>query len=78
MEIILNSIANSISIKTCYFEDSQEFATCLYHQDGTFDVLETFKSPIFLVDIHDFWCKFTGITKSSISIKDVLNHVQSA
>ena len=78
MEIILNSTSNLVSIKTCYFTDSKEFATCLYQNDGSFEVLETFKSPLFLVDIHDFWCKFTGITKSSISIKDVIEHIKSA
>lgn len=78
MQDILSTKSNSISIRTRFFEDSQEFGTCLCYPDGKYEVLQTFKSAMFLVEIHDFWCKFTGVTTSNISIRDIVNHIKSA
>ncbi len=78
MEEILCTKSNSASIKTFFNEETEEFNTCLIDKDKNIKVLQTFKCIKFLVEIHDFWCKFTGVTKSNISIKDIINHVNSA
>lgn len=78
MQDVLYTKSDSISIRTRFFEESQEFGTCICYPDGSYEVLQTFKSPMFLVEIHDFWCKFTGITVSNISIRDIVEHIKSA
>lgn len=76
METILYTKSNNLIVKTCYFGDAQEFGTCIEYPDGKIQVMENFKSALFLLDIHDFWCKFTGVIKGSTTIEEVNRHIR--
>ena len=78
MTDILTTSTNEIKIKTCFNADLEEFETCIEYSDGKVEVLESFKSAMFLLEIHTFWCKFTGIIKDSIDVASIINHIKTA
>lgn len=78
MENILYTKSDDLTIKTCFIADSEEFATIIEYPDGSQTVAETFKSVMYMIEIHDFWCKFTGVTKDKISSDLVKAHLLPA
>lgn len=63
MEEIISTRDSELKIKTCYFADSQEFGVVFEYPNGEQQVVETFKSALFIMEKHDFWCKFAGVIK---------------
>ena len=78
METILFTKSKDLIVKSVYFTDSQEFGVVLEYSDGSQQVVEKFKSVLFIMQIHDFWCKFTGIIDGKVSVEDIENHLKSA
>ncbi len=78
METILVTKSNDLTVKSVYFTDSQEFGVVLEYSDGTQQVVEKFKSVMFIMQIHDFWCKFTGIIDGKVSVEEIGKHLKSA
>ena len=78
METILFTKSDKITVKSVYIADSQEFGVVLEYSDGSQQVVEKFKSAMFIMQIHDFWCKFTGIIESNVSIGEIEKHIKSA
>ena len=77
MEIILNSKCNGYKIKTAFFADSAEFATMIEYPDESLQVLENFKNPNSLVEIHDYWCSYTGVLDTPFKASQVKKHLTS-
>ena len=69
MVTILFTKGTDLIIKSCFISETNEYAVILEDKDGEMQVLETFKSIMFLVEAHDFWCKYIGIIESSQNTK---------
>ena len=78
MEIILFTKSDKLTVKSVYFADSQEFGVVLEYKDGAMQVVEKYKSAMFIMQIHDFWCKFTGIIEGNVSVGEIEKHIKSA
>lgn len=78
METILFTKSDKLTVKSVYFADSQEFGIVLEYSDGSQQVVEKFKSVMFIMQIHDFWCKYTGITEGNITVAEIEKHLKSA
>lgn len=75
METILCTTSKDLTIKTVYFADSEEFGIIFQYKDGTQQVIDTFKSALIIIETHDYWCKYTGLLKSSFDISQVKKHL---
>lgn len=78
METILFTKSDKLTVKTVYFADSQEFGVVLEYSDGSMQVVEKFKSVLFIMQFHDFWCKYTGIIEGNVSVGEIEKHLKSA
>lgn len=78
METILFTKSDNLIIRTCFVADSEEFATIIEYPDGTTTTAETFKSVVHMLEIHDFWCKFTGVIEENITSDIVKTHLRPA
>jgi hypothetical protein len=78
MNTILFTKSDDLVVKTCYVADSQEFAVVLEYPDGTQQVVETFKSVMFLIEFHNFWCRFTGVLEDTTTPAEVNKHLKAS
>ena len=75
METILYTKTNDLVIRTCYNADSAEFVTIVEYPNGEQVIAETFKSVMFMLEIHDSWCKFTGVIEDKVTSEEVNAHL---
>lgn len=75
MEAILYTKNENLTVKTVYLTKEAVFATVLEYPNGEIQVVETFSSVLRMMEIHDFWCKFTGITSTSFNPSQVEKHL---
>ena len=78
MNTILYTKSDDLVVKTCYVADSQEFAVVLEYPNGEQQVVETFNSAMFLIEFHDFWCKFTGVIKDTTTSEEIKKHLKAS
>ncbi len=75
METILYTKTNELTIRTCYIADEEKFAVIFEYPNGEMQEVDTFKSVLFMLEIHDFWCKFAGLTSTSLNPSQVKKHL---
>ena len=61
MESILFTKGHDIIIRTGYIAEHKKFATVFEYPNGDMVVVESFNSPLAILETHDYWCRFTGV-----------------
>ena len=77
METILYTKSNDLIVKSCYISEQACFASILVYPNGEHQVLETYNSIMNIMEIHDFWCKYTGVISTPITASQVEKHLTS-
>ena len=74
METILFTKGYDLTVKTVYIPEEKKYATLYVYQNGYMTVVEVYESVMFMIQTHDFWCKFSGIIEGTLSSKDIEHH----
>lgn len=67
METILYTKGHDITIHTGYIAEHKQFATVFEYQNGEMVVVDTFNSPLAILETHDYWCRFTGVVNKPLN-----------
>ena len=77
METILYTKGNDLVVKSCYIPEQECFASIIVYPTGEHQVLEMYNSIMNIMEIHDFWCKYTGIISTPLTGSQVEKHLTS-
>lgn len=73
MEKIFYTDGKGGQIATCYDIDKKIFKTIKITERSE-KVLEEFRDIEKLIETHEFWCRYEGIMKNTVTINEVLRH----
>ena len=78
MEVILSTRKDGFKVMTVYLSETKEFAIVFEYTDGSIKQVDNFKAVNLIIELHNYWCAYTGIIDTPFASCQVKKHLTTA